>query len=138
MLSGRAYSVTVDQPYGPCTALVTAMLERAARLTPAEGQAIWDAQLASNADDVQFRAALQTVVHTSHSKRRETAMRLAENAGRAAVTLFPGTAFGDAIGGYVGRLAEALVVSDAVDTRTLLPLTGPWLEVIGSFDEDGP
>ena len=106
-------------------------------MTPAEAHAIWDAQLASNADDLQFRAALQAVVHTSHYKHRETALRLAENAGRAAVKVFPNTAFGDAIGGYCGRLAEALVVSDVVDTRTLLPLTGPWLQVIGSFDEDG-
>lgn len=101
------------------------MLERAGRLTPAEAHAIWAAQLASNADELQFRAALQTVVHTSHYKHRETALRLAENAGRAAVKVFAGTAFGDAIAGYCGRLAEAVVVSDTVDTRALLPLTGP-------------
>jgi hypothetical protein len=53
------------------------------------------------------------------------------------VALEPGTAIGDAIGGYCGRLAEALVVSDAVDARTLAPLTKPWLDVIGPFGEDG-
>ena len=127
----------MDRPYGPCTALVEAMLERAGHLTPAEAQAIWDAQVSSNTDEVQFRAALQAVVHTSHYRRRETAMRLAEDAGRAAVKVFPGTALGDAIGGYVGRLAEALVVSDAVDARTLQPLTAPWFHVIGPLDEDG-
>ena len=127
----------MDQRYGPCTALVEAMLDRAARLTPAEAHAIWDAQLASNADEHQFRAALQAVVHMSHDKRRETALRLAEDAGHAAVKVFPGTALGDAIGGYCGRLAEALVVSDAVDARTLRPLTRPWLDVMGSYGEDG-
>ena len=127
----------MDQPFGPCTPRVEAMLDRAGRLTADEAHALWDAQVASNADELQFRAALQAVVHTSHHKHRETAMRLAENAGRAAVNVFPGTAFGDAIGGYCGRLAEALVVSDAVDARTLAPLTKPWLDVIGPFGEDG-
>ena len=112
------------------------MLDRAGRLTPAEASSIWDAQLASTAGELQFRAALQAVVHTSHYKDRQGALRLAENAGRAAVKAFPGTALGDAISGYVGRLAEALVVSDALDAATLHPLTKPWLEVIGPFAQE--
>ena len=127
----------MDERVGPGTAAVETMLVRAGRLTEAEATAIFDRQLKVNADELQFRAALQAVVHTSHDRGRERFLRLAENAGRAAVTVFPGTALGEAVAGYVGRLAEVLVVSDCVDERTLMPLTKPWQEIIGALPGRG-
>ena len=121
----------MDDRFGPCTSVVEWMLERAGRITEPEATSIFEAQVKVNADELQFRAALQAVVHTSHYRDRQRFLLRAENAGRTAVTVFPGTAMGEAIAGYVGRLAEALVVSDAVDEQTLVPLTKPWQDVIG-------
>ena len=58
----------------------------------------------------------------------------AEQAGRAVVTVFSDSSLGVAIGGYVGRLAEALVVADRIDAASIEPLARPWLQTIGPFE----
>jgi len=111
------------------------MLERAARLTEAEADAIWAAHLAEREREEQFRASLAAVVDAAHVNGRRTEIKLAENTGRDVVTVFGGTAQGDAIAGYVGRLAQALVVADLVGAADIAPLTTPWLDVIGPVDD---
>ena len=120
--------------FGPNSSLVEAMLERASQLDEDEGRALWEAHLKEREREALFHASLSAVVDASHVLRRQTQMRIAEQAGRAAVTVFSGSSLGDAIGGYVGRLAEALVVADRVDSASIAPLARPWLNTIGPFE----
>ena len=122
--------------FGPQTPIVEAMLDRAARLSEPEAEAIWAAHLHESERENQFVASLGAVVEAAHVQNRTSTMKLAETAGREAVTVFGDTAQGAAIGGYVGRLAEALVVSDIVDAPSLAPLAQPWLDVIGPLFDD--
>ena len=122
--------------FGPQTPIVEAMLDRAARLSEHEAEAIWTKHLAERKREEQFTASLEAVVDASHVHDRTTAMKLAESVGRDAVTVFRDTAQGRAIGGYVGRLAEALVISDLVDAPSIAPLAQPWLEVIGPLTDE--
>lgn len=121
-------------PFGPQSAVVEAMFERAARLSEAEADAIWSAHMREKAREHQFRAALEAVVDAAHVNGRSTEIKVAEQAGRDAVTVYRGTSLGDAVAGYVARLAEALVIADLVDAASVAPLTQPWLEVVGPFD----
>ena len=120
--------------FGPNSPVVEAMLDRASRLDEDEGRALWVAHLKERERESFFHAALSAVVDASHVYRRQTQMRIAEQAGRAVVTVFPGTSLGGAIGGYVGRLAEALVVADRIDAASIAPLARPWLTTIGPFE----
>ena len=110
------------------------MLERASRLTEDEGLALWDAHLKEREHDTLFHAALSAVVDASHVHGRRSQIRLAEQAGRDAVRIIPDSSLGAAIGGYVGRLAEALVVADRIDAASMAPLTKPWLDTIGPLE----
>jgi hypothetical protein len=65
---------------------------------------------------------------------RSAQIKFAEAAGREVVSVFGESKQGDAIGGIVGRLGEALVIADVVDAATIAPLTQPWLEVIGPLE----
>ena len=117
--------------FGPNSSAVEAMLERASRLTDDEGMALWEAHLKEREREPLFLAALSAVVDASHVHRRQSELRLAEQAGRAVVAVYPGTSLGEAIGGCVGRLAEALVVADRLDAASIAPLVRPWLKAIG-------
>lgn len=123
--------------YGPNSVAVEAMLDRASNLTEAEGRALWEAHLKERTRGSLFAAALSAVVDASHVYGRQGPLRIAERAGRATVRVFPGSSLGEAIGGYVGRLAEALVVADRLDAASIAPLTQPWLETIGPLDVAG-
>jgi hypothetical protein len=123
--------------FGPNSPAVESMLSRASALTETEGQALWEGHLKERARDSRFSASLSAVVDASHVYGRQSQMRLAELTGRATVKVFPGTSLGQAISGYVGRLAEALVVSDRIDAASIAPLTQPWLETIGPLDGAG-
>src|SRR5215210_5259833 len=105
--------------FGPNTAAVDAMLERARELTEAEARQILTAHSATlRSPGHAFRDALGMVVHvarTAGESGRAEAMQQAKQVGRASVSVLSGTATGEAIAGYVGRLAEAIVVSDLVD-----------------------
>ena len=107
------------------------MLDRASQLDEDEARALWEAHLMERQRESLFHASLSAIVDASHVNRRQTQMRIAEQAGRAAVKVFPGSRLGEAIGGYVGRLAEALVVADRVDSASIAPLARPWLTTIG-------
>lgn len=125
------------ETFGPNSPVVEAMLDRASRLDEDEGRALWEAHLKEREREALFHASLSAVVDASHVLRRQTQMRIAEQAGRAAVRVFPGSSLGDAIGGYVGRLAEALVVADRIDPASIEPLARPWLKTIGPIDTSG-
>lgn len=120
--------------YGPNSQVVEAMLDRASRLDEVEGRALWEAHLKERERESLFHASLSAVVDASHVYRRQTQMRIAEQAGRAVVTVFSDSSLGVAIGGYVGRLAEALVVADRIDAASIEPLARPWLQTIGPFE----
>lgn len=120
--------------FGPNSAVVEAALERAARLTEGEAMALWEAHLKERERETLFLAALSAVVDASHVHGRRSEIHVAEQAGRAAVTVFPGTSLGDAIGGCVGRLAEALVVADKLDAASVEPLVRPWVEAVGPIE----
>ena len=120
--------------FGPHSAVVEAMLERAGRLSEAEAERIWAAHLKERQREEQFGASLEAVVDASHVHGRAIEMKDAEAAGRQVVTVFGDTAQGRGIGGYVGRLAEALVVADLIDAASIAPLTQPWLDVIGPLE----
>lgn len=122
--------------FGPRTTIVEKMLNRAARLSEPEAEAIWATHLKEREREDQFVASLGAVVDAAHVHNRTRAMKLAESAGRDAVTVFGDTAQGAAIRGYVGRLAEALVVSDIVDAPSIAPLAQAWLDVIGPLIDD--
>ena len=120
--------------FGPNTAAVEALLERARQVTEAEADGIWAKHLEQRERENQFRAALEAVIYSGTNARRGPTLKIAEQAGRDAVRVYAGHSLGTAIAGYVGRLAEATVVADVVDPISLEPLTRPWIEVIGPLD----
>jgi hypothetical protein len=124
--------------FGPNSAVVEAALDRAARLTEGEAMALWEAHLKEREREALFHAALSAVIDASHVNRRRSQIRMAEQAGRAVVTVYPGTSLGEAIGGCVGRLAEALVVADTLDAASVEPLVRPWLEAVGPLGPLAP
>jgi hypothetical protein len=120
--------------FGPMTVAVEGVLERAAQLTEAEADVMWKVHLQQREHEWQFHAALEAVVHAAVRSNRMRSLERAERAGREAVTVYGTRKLGDAISGYVGRLAEAMAVSDRVDAVSLEPLTRPWVAAIGPLD----
>jgi hypothetical protein len=116
--------------FGPNSERVEALLARAASLTESEGMALLRANHRSISTGRGLGAALRDIVFAAHHTGRANAVSRAERAGRSSVTVFAGTARGAGVAGIIGRLAETLVVADAISVESYRFMMRAWDEAI--------
>jgi hypothetical protein len=116
--------------YGPNSARVEALLARAASLTESEGAILLQANHRAISTGHGLGAALRDIVFAAHRTGRTNELSRADRAGRSSVTVFGGTARGAGVAGIVGRLAETLVVADAIPVESYRFMMRAWDEAI--------
>jgi hypothetical protein len=116
--------------YGPNAERVEALLARAASLTESEGLTLLRANHRAISTGHGLGAALRDIVFAAHRTGRTNALSRAERAGRSSVRVFAGTARGAGVAGIVSRLAETLVVADAIPIESYRFMMQTWDEAI--------
>ena len=112
--------------YGPNSQLVDDVLPRARTLGDDEGLALLEANRRHLVTNQRLNGALRDIVQAAFRSRRQAALARADQDGRGAVSLFPGSSRQLALAGVVGRLCETLVVVELLPPETREMLLTPW------------
>ena len=129
--------------YGPATALVEHLIERAGLMTLDDAADLYRARVGylliwgQEADRRATARAARAAAAAGLEEAFERARRDAVTAWRSALPVTQGPWL--VVGQAIGHAAQALVVSTLIDDKTFQQLIGPWRQAMGtSLEPVGP